>query len=81
MDHTLVKPKFHPTAASPARAPEPAAKRSLLSRLGGALRRWWQEQSMDDLSLYLSHSESAADLEYRLRRWNEHDRRGRMPLL
>lgn len=52
-----------------------------LKRLRASLRRWWQRLWMDDLTSYLSHAESAVDLEYRIRRWNEQDRGGRMPLL
>ena len=45
------------------------------------LQRWWQNLWTEDLSSYLSHAESTVDLQYRIRRWNEHECRGRMPLL
>jgi hypothetical protein len=50
-------------------------------RLRALLRKWWQHLWMDDMTSYLSHAESAVELEYRIRHWNEHDRRGGMPLL
>lgn len=50
-------------------------------RWGAALRQWWDRQWMDDRTAYLSHAEDAVDLEYRIRRWNDHDRRGRMPFI
>lgn len=79
--HQLVesKPILRPHRARSHAAPAaPIAQRpSLRSRL----RRWWQNLWMDDLTSYLSQAESAVDFEYRIRNWNEHDRRGRMPLL
>jgi hypothetical protein len=51
------------------------------SRMGAVLRQWWQRLWMDDMTAYLSRAESAVDLEYRIRNWYEHERRGRMPLL
>jgi hypothetical protein len=50
-------------------------------RLRRTLRAWWRRLGTDELSDYLSRSSDFADLDYRIRRWNENDRRDRMPLL
>lgn len=55
--------------------------RVFLRRLGAAARQWWAGWWIDDRIAYLSHAEDPVDLEYRIRRWNDHDRRGRMPIL
>lgn len=60
---------------------DPARSDTERASLRARLRQWWQNLWMDDLTSYLSHAESAVDLEYRLRNWNEQDRRGRTPLL
>lgn len=52
-----------------------------LLRLAAAGRQWWAVWWTDERIAYLSQAENPVDLEYRIRRWNERDRRGRMPLL
>ena len=71
-------PMLHPQRSRTAAPAAPAVPTA--SRLGAALRAWWQRLWMDEMTRYLSQAESAVDLEYRIRNWNEHDRRGRMPL-
>jgi hypothetical protein len=75
-----------PVAANAATGIGAHAASTLRRRVG--LRRWlaaalwraWQRFRMDERTAYLSRAESAVDLEVRIRRWNERDRRGEMPL-
>jgi hypothetical protein len=67
----------------PARRDEPRFAEPAQARLRSAstaLRHWWQRLWMDERTAYLSQATSHADLEYRLRAWNDADRRRRMPL-
>jgi hypothetical protein len=76
----LVEPKptlrLGPTRSGAARV----APTAPAPRLSASLRNWWQRLWMDDMTAYLSQAENAVDLEYRIRNWNEHERRDRMPL-
>lgn len=42
---------------------------------------WWDRVWMDDLSAWLAEAKDPTEIDYRLRAWNEHERRGRPPLL
>lgn len=50
-------------------------------RVRDTVRAWWRSLDADDSTAYLSQSVDHVDLAYRIRRWNETDRHGRMPLL
>lgn len=50
-------------------------------RAGAALRRWWIRLWMDEKTAYLSEANSYADLERRIRAWNNTGHRGRLPFL
>jgi len=55
-------------------------RRPLILRCTGAVRGWWRRLWMDDRDEYLSRATDCADLERRMRAWDEAERRYRMPL-
>jgi hypothetical protein len=77
-----------PITSEPAAGPAPDTRRAertslrpARGRLATALRRWWERLCMDERTAYLSMAEDLADLERRIRRWDEPDRhRIRFPL-
>lgn len=64
------------SGAKPAPIPNPL-KPSLLRRLGRALQTLGQHALLDERTHYLSQSTSSADLEHRLRQWDDYTVRRR----
>jgi hypothetical protein len=52
-------------------APPAPPQAGWLRRAGHAIARWWRRRWMDDMTAYLSQAESHADLEHRIREWND----------
>lgn len=50
-------------------------------RLRRALQRWWQRLWMDEMTAYFSEATSHADLEHRIRAWDDNQRRGHVPFV
>ena len=78
LDATLRAPALpRPSSSSVARPSWAAAASAVQS----AVRSWWSNFRLDERTRYLAQASDTADLEARIRRWDQADRRSIWPSL